>query len=78
MKTPLDEIKARLAGITPGNWIAPGSTGVLGSGVVSSPSGRVIVMSCPNPVDAEFIASAPIDIAWLITEIERLQKLAQS
>lgn len=69
----IDEIKARRNAATDGNWIAPGRTGVLGAGVVSAPTGRVIAIGCGSDADAEFIANAPADVDWLLAEIERLQ-----
>lgn len=67
----ITEIKARLANRTGGKWIAPPSTSVLGAGVVSAPTGRVIALKCQTDEDAEFIANAPDDIEWLLLELEK-------
>lgn len=58
----IQQIEAALETITKGKWMAPGSTGPLGAGVVSAPAGTVVALRCGSDADAEFIAHAP---EWL-------------
>ena len=68
----LDEIKARLKAATPGPWKHIETCGC---------SGEVTIFECYDERDrlpvpqvvnnAEFIAHAPEDVAWLIKELEK-------
>jgi len=65
MSDRLQEIRARLAGAHEGMpWEA-------WEGCVSDKGGEVVCRAAP--LDAEFIAHAPRDIAWLLDEVERLR-----
>lgn len=69
----INQIKARLAFITPGTWMSPPRTSVLGRGVTAAPMGMIIAMGVSSDADAEFIAHAPKDIADLIDRVFDLE-----
>jgi hypothetical protein len=62
----LEQIKQRSLGCTPGPWIHEGPHVVLRDGQF-----RVHVAQA-GWNDAEFIANAPEDVAWLIRQLEQL------
>lgn len=74
----IGQIRARLASATPGPrdhgngyvWIRTGHQ----PGDPDVPDTRIVQCS---ERDAEFIAAAPDDIAWLLAEIERMQRIIQ-
>jgi hypothetical protein len=74
--TSLPEIKARLAAITPGEWICTYYD--FETLLISVRIGAKHIAFCPahkpaeKTPDADFIAHAPTDIAALIAEVERL------
>lgn len=72
----LQEIRARVAAATPGPWHwdednDPWLWGGPGVFVLSSED----EISVPNPNDYALIAHAPQDLADLLAEVERLQKV---
>ena len=82
----LEEIKARLAAATPGNWVYDSERDthdsciyVEGSteehGYIGPDNGGIIGSSewiWVEDADGEFMAHAKADIEWMISEIERL------
>lgn len=66
----IEKLKQDLKKITPGKWMAPGHTGVLGSGVVAAPAGTVVALGCGSDADAEFIAAAPARMEKLLAIAE--------
>jgi hypothetical protein len=83
--TTIDEIKARLAAATPGPWRPERTVMVDDFGEPEVTHGHVLVDHCPMhdgpayvvqlcaPVNADFIAYAPTDMAFLLAEVERLR-----
>lgn len=72
MPDRLKEIRARLDAATPGPWDVDEWTttaDVFASGAKSEPT----VAHRVRMSDADFIAHAPADIAWLLDEVERLR-----
>lgn len=76
----LDDIKARHKEASAGDWQWMKNRTILWAAL--TPKNGILVLSCPNddfgdlrPTegDAAFIANAPTDIQWLITEVERLR-----
>lgn len=65
----LAAIEARLKASTEGMWMLSPATGVLGSGVVSAPFGRVVALGVASDADAEFIAKAHWDVDALLVHI---------
>ena len=74
MPDRLAEIRARLDAATPGPWFHyPGEPWV--TNATDEP--RIIVATVSPRMtgdNADLIAHAPADIAWLLAEVERLQK----
>ena len=76
----LEPIKARLAAASPGPWQWFGSQGEVGTfGMLSTKGSAMLQIKQANqfPIDAEMclIEQAPIDLAALVAEVERLQAL---
>jgi len=78
----IEEIKNRWSKATPGPWCTFSAFGTI---QVASESGNMLdygswsvtartIARYNNPSDAMAIAQAPSDIAYLISEIERLEK----
>lgn len=69
------QIQARLEAATPGPWFRE-SDGVYNAtrSYLVTPTGD----SWQDTVDAEFIANAPADVAWLLAEVDRLTKLGDA
>lgn len=69
----LEDIKNRLAAATPGPWE------LLGGNEYISPIGITVAPDDGGVTsrDAEFIAHAPEDIAWLLGEVERQRSRAK-
>lgn len=83
MKHRIAEIKDRLEKATPGPWIAVGKNRNDGHQVVvageytneGEPDMWIdVVYSADEVADADFIAGAPEDIRFLLSEVERLEK----
>lgn len=76
MSDRLTQIRARLDAATPGPWVVtPPREGKRSSGVRR---GRLeIAWSVYATEDADLIAHAPADIAWLLAEVERLRDFQQ-
>lgn len=69
----LIDMSVRLRKATRGNWMPSPATSVLGSGVVSAPTGRVVAMGVASDDDAEFIAHAHTDIERLLHHIAAME-----
>ena len=69
MTDRLDEIQARLDAATPGPWVA------MNSGVIAivTASEHQLITRGSLPPDADFIAHAPDDLAWLLERVARLE-----
>jgi hypothetical protein len=79
MPDRLAEIRARLDGATPGPWVrqdwACGDIAVVPEQRNKDPHRNFIVNGEGAwDDDIAFIAHAPTDIAWLLDEVERLEK----
>lgn len=78
MNRQLEDIKQRLAARTPGNWQF---NRVYEDTIFEVHNGTVVVCqvdgthNSPAEQDAVFITHAPADIAYLLSEIERLFRL---
>ena len=73
MPDRLQEIRARLDAATPGPWVVkPPGEGKSSSGIRRG--ALDIAWSVTAREDADLIANAPADIAWLLAEVERLQR----
>ena len=64
----LEDIKKRLEAATPGPWEISCDTLVMAEDIY-------ITEIDSHGDDAELIANAPTDIAWLIAEVERLHNV---
>lgn len=62
-----DQISARLAAATPGPWVREGREVYRGC----SCNGEFLTSTTHDP-DADLIANAPADLAWLLSERKRL------
>ena len=68
----LDEIKHRLVNVTPGPWECHANIGYCG---IMTEAGETLLAGDGCCVaDAILVAHAPTDIAWLVAEVERLEK----
>lgn len=65
MSDRLQEIRARLDAATPGPWEKTSPNVVVAAGDV--------VAGVPLTNNADLIAHAPADLAWLLDEVERLR-----
>ncbi len=77
MTDRLAEIRARLDAVTPGPWRALDWSDPPLATVVQQRGSGVHwprIASCGFAPDADLIAHAPADIAWLLDEVERLRK----
>lgn len=81
------EIRERLAAATPGPWWVEGMGGITMDGKrdgyhvhANAPDGRLFRVGAGNrssESDAELIANAPADLAYLLEELERVRKLLE-
>lgn len=73
--TRIEEIKARLAKITPGKWKFKHSGNMHGSSIELDNGGVLAVTTSYGRMreDAQFIAQAPSDVAYLLERIEALE-----
>ena len=76
----LAEIRARLEAATPGPWHVAHTDGAVGKAEVTgedragNPIWEQIHIADTGPVDVDFIAHAPTDIAALLAEVEALNR----
>ena len=77
MSDRLKEIRARLDAATPGPWDTEGPC-MSGDGTygvfADDGAGEPTLALRMSPPDADLVAHAPDDLAWLVAEVERLRK----
>lgn len=78
MDDRLAEIRARLDAATPGQWSNDNEWSEIEAVVVPQSAYMepylMSVATVGNPPNADLIAHAPADIAWLLDEVERLRQ----
>jgi hypothetical protein len=75
MSDKLDEIEARCAEATPGPWEQDGCDVLANIGSDDDPDVVLVADCLHDDADARFIAHARDDIAWLVAEVRRLQRI---